>query len=46
MRTDPHSPSEFRVNGVVPNIDEWYAAFNIQPTDKMYIPPEKRVRIW
>jgi putative endopeptidase len=46
MRTDPHAPSEFRVNGVVPNIDEWYAAFNIQPTDKMYIPPEKRVRIW
>ena len=46
LATDPHSPPEFRVNGVVPNIDEWYTAFNIQPTDKMYIPPEKRVRIW
>ena len=46
LATDPHSPPEYRVNGVVPNIDEWYAAFNVQPTDKMYIPPEKRVRIW
>ena len=46
LATDPHSPPEFRVNGVVPNIDEWYTAFNIQPTDKMYIPPEKRVHIW
>ncbi|MFZ4684810.1 MAG: M13 family metallopeptidase [Hyphomonadaceae bacterium] len=46
LATDPHSPPEFRVNGVVPNIDAWYTAFNIQPTDKMYIPPEKRVRIW
>ncbi len=46
LATDPHAPPEFRVNGVVPNIDEWYTAFNIQPTDKMYIPPEKRVRIW
>lgn len=46
LATDPHSPPEFRVNGVVPNIDEWYTAFNVQPGDKMYIPPEKRVRIW
>lgn len=46
LATDPHSPPEFRVNGVVPNIDEWYTAFNVQPTDKMYIAPEQRVRIW
>ncbi len=46
LTTDPHSPPEYRVNGVMPNIDEWYAAFNVQPGDKMYLPPEKRVRIW
>jgi putative endopeptidase len=44
--TDPHSPPEYRVNGIVRNFDEWYRAFNVQPTDKLYLPPEKRVRIW
>jgi putative endopeptidase len=44
--TDPHSPYEFRVNGVVRNVDAWYEAFNIQPGDPMYLPPEQRVRIW
>lgn len=46
LTVDPHSPPEYRVNGVVPNIDEWYTAFNVQPGDKMYIAPENRVRIW
>ncbi len=44
--TGPHSPPEYRVNGVMPNIDAWYEAFNVQPGDKMYIAPEQRVRIW
>ncbi len=43
---DPHSPPKFRINGVVRNFDEWYKAFNIQPGDKLYLPPEKRIRIW
>ncbi len=43
---DPHSPAHDRVDGVVRNIDAWYAAFNIQPSDPMYVPPEQRVRIW
>ncbi len=46
LRTDPHSPEEYRVNGVVRNLDEWYAAFGVKPGDAMYLPPEKRVRIW
>jgi putative endopeptidase len=46
LLTDPHSPGQFRVNGILPNIDEWYKAFNIKPGDKMYLPPEKRIRIW
>jgi putative endopeptidase len=44
--TDPHSPAEFRVNGVVRNVDAWYRAFNIQPGDRLYLPPEQRVHIW
>ena len=43
---DPHSPPKYRINGVVRNFDEWYRAFNVQPGDKLYLPPEKRVRIW
>ena len=46
IKTDVHSPAKYRVNGVVPMIDAWYDAFNIQPGDKMYLPAEKRVHIW
>ena len=46
LLTDPHSPPEFRVNGVVRNVDAWYRAFNIQPGDKLYLAPEQRVHIW
>jgi predicted metalloendopeptidase len=46
VQVGPHSPGEFRVNGVVRNIDAWYEAFNVQPGDKLYLPPEQRVRIW
>ena len=44
--SDPHSFRKYRVNGVVRNIDQWYAAFGIKPGDKLYIPKEKRARIW
>ena len=44
--TNPHAPSMYRVNGVVRNVDEWYRAFNIQPGDRLYLPPEQRVHIW
>ena len=40
------SPGEYCTNGVLRNIPEFYAAFNVQPGDKMYLPPEQRVRIW
>ena len=46
LTSDPHSPSEFRVNGVVRNFDEWYEAFGVQPTDALYLSPEQRIRIW
>ncbi|MBQ13924.1 MAG: M13 family metallopeptidase [Gammaproteobacteria bacterium] len=46
LKSDPHSPAEFRVNGVVRNFDEWYEAFGVQPDDEMYLPPAERIRIW
>ncbi|MBL8531185.1 MAG: M13 family metallopeptidase [Hyphomonadaceae bacterium] len=44
--TDPHSPSIYRCNGTVRNMDAWYAAFDIQPTDALYLPPDQRVTVW
>jgi predicted metalloendopeptidase len=44
--SNPHSPPQFRVNGVVRNVDAWYSAFNVQPGDKLYLPPDERVHIW
>jgi putative endopeptidase len=46
VMTNEHSPAEFRVNGVVRNVDAWYAAFHVQPGDKLYLPPDQRVHIW
>jgi predicted metalloendopeptidase len=46
LLTDPHSPGLYRANGVVRNMDQWYAAFDVKPEDKLYVPPEKRVKIW
>jgi putative endopeptidase len=46
IKTDVHSPAQFRVNGPLRNIAAWYEAFKIAPGDPMYLAPEKRVRIW
>jgi putative endopeptidase len=43
---DPHSPSEYRCNGILSNMDEFYECFGIKAGDAMYIAPENRVRIW
>ena len=45
-KTDVHSLSRWRVNGILPHVDAWYDAFNIKESDKMYIAPEKRVKLW
>jgi putative endopeptidase len=44
--SNPHSYRKYRVNGVVRNIDAWYEAFGVQPTDKLYIEPAQRARVW
>ncbi len=46
LKEDVHSPGEARVDGIVYNIPYFYEAFNIQPTDKRYLPAEKRANIW
>jgi putative endopeptidase len=46
LKADPHSPPEFRVNGVVRNIDAWYEAFGVKEGDKLFLPPAQRVTIW
>ncbi len=44
--SDPHSPAIYRVNGTIRNLPGWYAAFDVKPGDKLYVPPEQRVDIW
>ena len=46
LKSDPHSPPYFRVNGVVRNVVEWYSAFDVTEEDALYLPPEERVSIW
>ena len=44
--TNPHAPNVYRVNGVVANMPEFYAAFDVQPGDPLYMEPEERVKLW
>jgi putative endopeptidase len=46
IKTDPHSPSEYRCNGVVVNLPGYYEAFGVKAGDKMYMAPDKRIKIW
>lgn len=46
LKSDPHSPPQFRVNGVVRNVDAWYEAFGVGPDDALYLAPAERVSIW
>lgn len=46
LQIDPHSPAEFRTNGIARNVDMFYQAFEVGPNDKMWLDPNQRVRIW
>jgi putative endopeptidase len=46
LTIDPHSPPEFRCNGVLRNLPEFHQAFGVKEGDRLWLPPEKRVRIW
>ncbi len=44
--TDPHSPSEYRVNGIVSNMPKFFEAFDVEEGDALYRKPDDVVRIW
>ncbi len=46
VASNVHSPPVERVNGVVRNMDEWYAAWHVRPRQRLYVAPVDRVRIW
>jgi endothelin-converting enzyme len=46
LLTDPHSPGQYRVNGVVSNMPEFYDAFNVKIGDELYRSKEERAEIW
>lgn len=46
LLTDVHSPAKYRVNGPLPNVPEFYEAFNVKPGNKLYLPDSLRVRLW
>jgi putative endopeptidase len=46
VQTDPHSPAPVRAVQPARNMDEFFAAFGIEPEDPIYLPPEERIVIW
>ncbi len=46
VNSDPHSPAEFRVNGIVRNIPAFYEAFNVTELDSLFLPSKDRIKIW
>ena len=46
LAVDPHSPPEFRCNGVIRNMDAFYEAFDVGTDDALYLEPQRRVHIW
>jgi len=46
LKSDPHSPGQFRANGTLRNQPGWYEAFKVKQGDKMYLSPKERAIIW
>lgn len=46
VKTDPHSPDVYRINGVFPNMPDFYRTYDVQPGDGLYLPEQQRVKIW
>jgi len=44
--TDPHSPGEFRTNGILRNFDPWFEAFGVTEKNALYLPKKDRISIW
>jgi predicted metalloendopeptidase len=46
MKSDSHSPPQYRINGPLRNLNEWYDAYGVKEGDLLFVAPDKRVRIW
>ncbi|WP_324755438.1 M13 family metallopeptidase [Sphingobacterium thalpophilum] len=46
VKTDPHSPAQYRAFAPIINLDAFHEAWNTKPGDKMYVPMDKRIKIW
>ena len=46
VKTDPHSPDIYRINGVFPNMGDFYKTYDVKPGDGLFLPEEERVKIW
>lgn len=46
LATDPHSPTQFRCNQIVRNVDAFYDAFDVTPDNALWLDPSQRVSIW
>ena len=46
IKSDPHAPDEFRINGVAPNVDDFYTTYDVKEGDALYLPEDQRIRIW
>lgn len=46
INTNIHSVGPLRINGVVRHMDEWYEAYDVKPSDALYLAPDARVRVW
>jgi putative endopeptidase len=45
-KTNEHSLSRWRVNGILPHVNAWYDVFDIKEKDTLYVAPENRVNLW
>jgi len=46
VKTDPHSPDVYRINGVFPNMSAFYKTYDVKAGDKLFLPEQQRVKIW
>jgi len=46
VKSDPHSPDRFRINGVMSNMADFYSTYDVKESDELYLPEADRVSIW